>query len=291
MESARWESTENTAADDGQLSREANTGVAESAASASMPASGSAAHAVPDPLGEASSSSSMPDGVMKWHPPPAVELHYSVEASIKRQVTQGYGRISWLHSGNAYTAKGEAGVLFISVLEFSSEGTFGPGGIAPELYREKRFRKPVTNTWFDHDANRISFSASPLTLERSGMEQDRASVIWQLAGIGRANPDAFHAGKQLILPVAAARKSEQWTVKVIGLESLLIGDQMISSWHLQREPLPGSDDQRIDFWFAPEIEWYPVRLRYSETNGDWLDLSLAKVPHIGVPQGASFGAP
>jgi hypothetical protein len=49
----------------------------------------------------------------------------------------------------------------------------------------------------------------------------------------------------------------------------------MTTWHVVRMPKPGSYDQKLDFWLAPQHEWYPVKLRYTETNGDYLDLSLS----------------
>jgi len=51
----------------------------------------------------------------------------------------------------------------------------------------------------------------------------------------------------------------------------------MTAWHLLRAPLAGSYDQKIDIWLAPEHEWYPVKLRYTERNGDYLDLLLSNI--------------
>ena len=48
----------------------------------------------------------------------------------------------------------------------------------------------------------------------------------------------------------------------------------VRAWHLVRAPRAGTYDKRIDMWLAPALQWYPVKLRYTEVSGDYLDLSL-----------------
>jgi hypothetical protein len=56
-----------------------------------------------------------------------------------------------------------------------------------------------------------------------------------------------------------------------------VGTGKTNAWHVVRIPRPGSYDQKIDIWLAPQQGWYPVKIRYTETNGDFLDMSLSNV--------------
>lgn len=213
----------------------------------------------------------------KVDPPPSVELKYDVVALQKGQNFYGSGKIAWESHGDAYTVTGEATVIFFSVLNFKSEGMIDEFGVAPVIYSEKRFRKPETNTHFHRERNTISFSASTAAYPRRGGEQDRASIIWQLASIGRGDSNRFSADAEIELFVAGARDGETWHIRVIGQEEVETGTGTIAAWHVVRIPRPGSYDQKLDIWFAPEQEWYPVKLRYTEVNGDFLDMSLSNL--------------
>jgi hypothetical protein len=213
----------------------------------------------------------------KVDPPPSVELKYDVVALQKGRNVYGRGKITWQAEGNSYTVTGEAGIMFFSVLDFKSEGMIDQFGVAPVIYSEKRFRKPETNTHFHRERNTISFSASTAAYPRKGGEQDRASIIWQLAGIGRGDGKAFAPEAELDVFVAGVRDAETWRIRVIGEEEIEVGTGKINAWHVVRIPRPGSYDQRLDIWLAPQQEWYPVKLRYTETNGDFLDMSLSNV--------------
>lgn len=216
--------------------------------------------------------------------PPSAELKYDVQKTpVDGQPTYGSGTIAWRTDGNRYTVDGEFGVLFITALHFNSSGTIEDGSIAPELYSEKRFRRAETNTHFHRERNTISFSASTKTYPRTGSEQDRASIIWQLAGIGRGDSARFVPGAVIEVTVAGTRDAEPWQIQIIGLEDIVIDGKAISAWHVVRAPRARTYDQKLDIWLAPQLQWYPVRLRYTESNGDSLDMSLTGLNVSAVP--------
>lgn len=210
-------------------------------------------------------------------PPPPAALKYDVQALREGQKVYGSGTIHWQTDGTSYRVSGEAGVLFFTVLNFSSEGQIDADGVAPLLYTEKRFRKAATNTHFQRERNAISFSASTASYPRHGGEQDRASVIWQLAGIGRGDSAKFAPGAEIDLFVAGVRDAETWRIRVVGQESIALPLGETIAWHLVRVPRAGSYEQQLDIWLAPQREWYPLRLRYTDSNGDYLDMAASEI--------------
>ncbi|MES2024571.1 MAG: DUF3108 domain-containing protein [Pseudomonadota bacterium] len=216
--------------------------------------------------------------------PPSAELKYDIQKTPKEGAPMyGSGTISWHNNGGTYTVDGDFGILFITALRFKSTGTIEDIGIVPELYSEKRFRKSETNTHFHRERNTISFSASTLSYPRTGGEQDRASIIWQLAGIGRGDPAKFVPGASIDLFVAGTRNAETWHILVVGQEEIQVDGVSTNTWHVVRSPKNGSYDQKLDIWLAPQQQWYPIRLRYTEATGDYLDMTLSKLNVSSVP--------
>lgn len=209
--------------------------------------------------------------------PPSAELKYKVQALRDGQIVYGSGKISWNSNGGNYTVNGEAGILFFTLLNFTSAGVIDNFGVAPVIYSEKRFRRPGTNTHFHRERNTISFSASTATYPRKGGEQDRASIVWQLTGIGRGESDRFRPGTEIDFFVAGVRDAAHWRVRVIGEEEIEIGSGKVSAWHVVRIPKQGSYDQKLDIWLAPQHEWYPVKIRFTESNGEYLDMLLSDI--------------
>jgi hypothetical protein len=215
---------------------------------------------------------------LRVDPPPSARLNYRIQATKQDQSIFGSGYINWLNNDSSFTIDGESSLLFISVLSFHSEGTIDKEyGISPVLYSEKRFRKPETNTHFHRERNLVSFSASTRSYPRKGGEQDRSSVIWQLAGIGLHDSEKFQPAAQFAVFVAGAHDADTWYFDVAGLEEVDTALGKMSAWHLVRKPRAGSYDQNLDIWLAPQKNWYPVKLRYTEKNGDYLDMSLSEI--------------
>ncbi len=236
--------------------------------------------AVAEAATEAAAPTPTPTPARHFAPPPSAEVKYDVQALRDGKTVYGSGKISWKTTGGTYEIDGEAGVLFFSVLTFKSEGSLDEQGITPLRYSEKRFRKSATNTHFQRDPKQISFSASTLQYPRNGGEQDRASVIWQLVALGRADPAQFGDGVDIF--VAGVRDGDTWHVQVLGQEQITVGGAPINAWHLLRTPRTGSFDTQVDIWLAPTREWYPVKLRQTERNGDYLDMSMSSITPLST---------
>ncbi|HJV74101.1 MAG TPA: DUF3108 domain-containing protein [Noviherbaspirillum sp.] len=216
----------------------------------------------------------------KIDPPPSAELQYDVRAAKNGQNWYGSGVFRWQATELGYSLSAEASVTLIfkiSVLSSKSEGAINEFGVAPVLYSEKPWRKPMTNTHFRHEERIISFSASEAIYPYSGGEQDRTSVIWQLAGIGRGDASQFAPGAAIDIFVAGTRNAETWNIRVIGEEEVDTPFGKLMAWHAVRAPRADSYDKQIDIWLAPQQEWYPAKVRYTERNGDHIELSLSHI--------------
>ena len=231
-----------------------------------------------------------PMGTYKFDLPPSAELKYEVQALRDGQQWYGSGVFQWNAGNGTYVITGEATitVLFkITVLNFRSEGAIKPFGIAPILYSEKPWRKAMTNTHFRHEEKMISFSASQAVYPYNGGEQDRASIMWQLAAIGRGDPSQFAPGIAFDIMVAGARNAETWRIDVVGQEEIDTPHGKMTAWHVVRAPKPGSYDQKIDIWLAPQHEWYPAKVRFTYANGDHLDMLLSELKPHGTVNSSS----
>jgi len=221
--------------------------------------------------------------------PPSAQLDYDVVALRGEQKWHGAGSFTWETAGEHYSITGEASasllLIKLTVLQFKSEGLVNEQGVAPLLYSEKPRNKSQTNTHFQQEKRKITFSASEAVYPYQGGEQDRASVMWQLAGIGRGDPSRFVPGTSFDIVVAGTRDAETWRIVVIGEEDIDTSLGKMKAWHVRRAPRQKAYDQTIDIWLSPQQEWYPVRLRQTSANGDYLELSLSNLT-AGLPPAA-----
>jgi hypothetical protein len=210
--------------------------------------------------------------------PPPAELEYGVKALQDGVTLTGESRLEWRHDEGGYTARMETrAMLFGKILEEKSEGGVDAQGLAPARYTEQRFRKSASAASFDRAAQTISFQQSDQRYPIKGGEQDRASVIWQLIATARTAPAKFRSGASYGFFVVGQRDGEPWTFRVGGQEKVRGPNGDTLAWHVTRNPPPDSKQQQLDIWLAPALQWYPVRLRFTEGGGDYIEQTLREV--------------
>jgi hypothetical protein len=214
----------------------------------------------------------------KVNVPPSADLNYAIKSRQSGISLEGNSQVQWRSDTKQFTVTSEARAMLLGkILDSKSEGGIDAHGLAPVSFTEKRFRKEATTTTFDRGAGTIRFSSSTQTYPIKGGEQDRNSAIWQLIGVARAAPAKFKPGSEWKFFVAGQRDADPWTFKVVGREKIRtpLGD--MDTLHVEKAPPAGSHEQRVDIWLAPKQEWYPVRLRYSETDGDFIEQTVEQI--------------
>lgn len=238
---------------------------------------GTGAEAVASPAEDSDNTQEESAASLALDLPPSAELKYDVQAQKKGLPYYGTGIINWQANGNQYVITGKAKAAFFTVLEFKSEGEVDSSGIAPVLYAERAGNRSETNTHFHRERDTISFSASSMSYPRVGGEQDRASIIWQLAALGRSSPDLFRPGEELTIFVAGVRNAAPWRIFILEEEEIVLDGGPVKTWHIKSVPLQGGYEKTFDIWFASGYEWYPVKLRQTEVSGDYLELTLSNL--------------
>jgi hypothetical protein len=181
----------------------------------------------------------------------------------------GAATMAWHTDGGSYKASVEAGVSLLvtrlNLLVLRSEGTIDDYGIAPVTATEKRARRAETATHFNRDAGTISFSASERSYPLLVGAQDKTTVPFQLAGIGRGDVNQF--GGDIDIQVGEEKEATIFRFQLVGEEELETRMGKLTTWHLTRPPKPGSYSSQLDIWLAPGMNWYPVQIRNTEKSG------------------------
>ena len=236
---------------------------------------GCAAHAAPK---AEAPDNDHPSIKRPYNLPPAADLNYSIRARQHGLSINGEATVAWRNSAGSYSISTESRVsLFGKILENRSEGTVDDYGLAPVSFYEKRIRKDATTTRFQRDSKTITFSEGDDSYTIKGGEQDRTSAPWQLLAQARANPDKFKPGSVWSYFVAGRRDAEPWIFKVVEHETIHTGQGDINALHLVKTPPPDQKGQQVDLWLAPSLEWYPVRIRFNDDDGDFVDQTLEKL--------------
>lgn len=210
--------------------------------------------------------------------PANAELNYKIKARQSGFSVSGSAQVRWQNHAGLYSIVTETRAMLIGkILDASSHGRLDQQGLVPEKFYEKRLGKDGTTTRFDREAKTISFSAANVTYPIKGGEQDRTSATWQLITLARTYPERFKPGSEWKMFVAGRRDAEDWIFKVVGQETIStpLGEQVC--YHISKAPPPDSKDQQLELWLAPGLDWYPVRLKFSDADGDYVDQLLETI--------------
>lgn len=210
--------------------------------------------------------------------PPSADLVYNIKARQKGFTLGGDAIVNWRAGNGRYSFHSDTRAQFLgSMIDDRSEGSIDSFGLAPNLFTEKRVRHDPWTTTFERGRNIISFTESKVTYPIKGGEQDRSSVLFQLAGMARAAPESVVAGAEWKFFVAGRRDADVWTFRVVKPEVVQTGIGKVDAIHLIRLPPPDSKDQTLDIWLAPSKEWYPVRIRFTDNDDEYVDQTLQSI--------------
>ncbi len=212
------------------------------------------------------------------NPPPSADLDYAINANQKGLPLNGSAVLHWTNSKDKYAISTETRAMLLGkILEAKSEGAIDASGLVPTTSTEKRYRKDATTTTFNRETRSISFSASDASYPIKGGEQDRNSVVWQLATMARSLPAKFKQGASIPMVVAGQKDADPWNFKVGKAETIKtpLGD--LKAVKVSKVIKDGGKEQKIDIWFASSKEWYPVKIRFTEPSGDFIEQTISKI--------------
>ncbi len=206
--------------------------------------------------------------------PAPVVLKYQVLGMSKQMNYSAWAEFSWQHDGERYDSKLEVGAFLLGSRSQTSQGTLGVEGLMPQRFGDK-YRSEVASH-FQRDKGVISFSTNAPEAPLLKGAQDRLSVVMQITALLSADPERYPVGTMLSFQTVATRDAEVWLFLVEKSETLQLPYGEVPTIKINRKPRK-EFDQAIELWFAPSIDYLPVRLRVTNANGDFVDQQLRKV--------------
>jgi hypothetical protein len=171
------------------------------------------------------------------------------------------------------------------LLDLRSTGSLQPFGIAPERYVERiDIANRELKAEFDWTTRIVSFSSRYADPPASFLEgvQDPLSLQFHVPLLAQAYPWRFVEGAELTFQVAR-RDVETYVFRIEGHEAVRISDKDVPAVKIERARGPHAD-RRVEIWMAPEYQWLPVRLRYTDAKGEVWDSVLAVLPGAELPR-------
>ena len=202
--------------------------------------------------------------------PGSVRLKYNVSGSQKNLLYSARAELLWLQDGTTYEARQEVGAFLLGSRTFTSTGRMTADGLAPLRYSDKARNELAAH--FDRERQRVTFSANTPEAALQNGAQDRVSVFVQLASMLAGAPEKYPAGTSVTVQIIGPRATEVWAIAVEGEEKLNLPGGEISAIKLSRL-VRGEFDLKTEFWLAPALGYLPARIRFTQVNGDFVDMA------------------
>ena len=261
----------------------ASPGVAASAAATASVADAASATeaAAVSAVADAASAASAPGTAFEW--PASTRLNYLLTGHYRGPV-EGSAQVEWVRDGEHYQVHLDAIIgLPIAPLftrRMSSDGVLGADGLAPRRYDEetrRAFGEPRRAALrFEGDAVWLADGK-----RRAGWPgvQDSASQFVQLTWRFRMHPELLTVGNTIEVPLALPGSVDRWVYDVVGTETLHAPFGAVETFHLKpRREARAGGDMTAEMWFAPALEYLPVRIRIHQDAETFVDMTIERAP-------------
>jgi hypothetical protein len=219
--------------------------------------------------------------VFEW--PPSTRLSYKLHGNYRGEVVGG-AQVEWVRVAQRYQVHldvwvGSQAAPLVG-RRMTSDGDLGSDGLTPRrydeetraLFRELRRRSIV----FDGDRVLLSNGKQ---LERLAGMQDAASQFVQLTWLFTTQPQLLQVGQRIELPLALPTNVDRWSYEVVEQVDLATPFGQVPTFHLRpRRELRPSRDLVADAWFAPTLQYLPVRLLIRQDEATYVDMMIDRLP-------------
>ncbi len=187
----------------------------------------------------------------------------------------GDARVQWQRDGEHYQVRLDVKVqpLFTQVL--TSQGEVSAAGLVPRVYEELRPGKRR----FAHFGDEVLVLERGKTAKRPPGVQDTASQFVELThrfATGRAK---LEVGGTVEVWLARPGNVDLWTYDIVAMEALRtprLGE--VEAFHLKPRPIANPRGNiTAEMWFAPTLQYLPVRIKVVMGDEAHLDLVVEKI--------------
>ncbi|MFM7531063.1 MAG: DUF3108 domain-containing protein, partial [Rubrivivax sp.] len=238
------------------------------------------------PSGAPAAPGGAPGKPFEW--PPSTRLSYSLTGDFRGPV-EGSARVEWLRQGGRYQVHLDVaiGPSFAPLVRrrMSSEGELTDQGLRPTRYEEET-RVPLAATRrksVAFERERIVLQGPKAVPTLAGV-QDTASQFVQLTWLFTTQPQHLRTGGAVLLPLALPHRVDVWTYDVMGEETLdTPAGRIPTYWVKPRRENWKPGELAIEAWFAPTLQYLPVRILIRQDAQTYADLMLQRLPQQAGP--------
>ncbi len=168
------------------------------------------------------------------------------------------------------------------VLSMTSQGQMTDAGLVPQIYEEK----------LPGNLRRVSFDGAQVRFQNGGLAaqpstvQDTASQFVELSRRFSSGRERLQAGASIQLWLARPGGMDAWTYDISGPHALQTPELgTVQAFQLKPRPLANPRGPiSAEMWFAPSLQYLPVRVRISLGDGNFVDLLVERIEQGAAPE-------
>lgn len=242
-------------------------------------------HDRPNPQDDTTASASLAPEVIAGHDAPTAgpapdpwpadtRLTYDLGGYYRGDL-HGKASVQWQREDARYQVQVTLDFGLLLNMVMTSQGEVTDNGLRPFAYEETvRGRRRTVRL----DAHEITLN-SGLKLPRPAQVQDTASQFVELSWRFQTGREQLEEGRSVSLWMARPGGADLWTYQIIGRETLYLGRLgEVEAFHLQPLPLANPRGKiTADIWFAPTLQYLPVRIRISLGDAQFVDMLADRI--------------
>lgn len=214
-------------------------------------------------------------------PAPASLDHWPVDSRLSYDVTghwrgplYGNARVQWQREGGKYQVRLDIDLGLVSQV-LTSQGEVTPLGLLPQVYEEQRPGKRRSA----RIGEQVVTLENGRTLPRPDGVQDTASQFVELAQRFASGQERLEVGRSVSVWLARPGGVDHWTYDIVERETLRLPRMgEVETFRLVPRPIDKPrGNYTAEMWFAPSLQYLPVRIRVNMGTEAWLDLMVEKI--------------
>jgi hypothetical protein len=212
-------------------------------------------------------------GLDGW--PVDTRLSYRLGGLFRHGELHGNARVQWQRIGERYQTRVDIDITLLVSLTMTSQGEVTPQGLKPEAYEELRRGGPRTARMTEDSVVLGDGRRFP----RPPGVQDTASQFVELSHRFSSGQDRLEVGRTVSVWMARPGGVDLWTYDIVGLDRLRTPDfGTVEAFHLIPRPIENARGNiTAEIWFAPSLQYLPVRIKVNMGEETYVDLMVQKI--------------
>jgi hypothetical protein len=205
--------------------------------------------------------------------PADTRLSYRLSGYFRGEL-YGDARVQWQRQDKTYQTRVDIDVTLFARLALTSQGEVTPQGLAPRIYEELRNRGARTARMGDET---ITLSDGRSVPKPQGV-QDTASQFVELAHRFATGQEKLEVGRSVSFWMARPGGVDLWTYDIVQRETLQTALGPVDAFRLKPRPIANPRGNiTAEMWFAPSLQYLPVRIRVNMGESTYVDLLVEKI--------------